>query len=78
MKNHSSMTGWEELFFSYKSFYFSPGVAIAASGIYGLKFLGHLILIIIMLIQLVLANVFQSTLFSCLPKVDQVINSGIN
>ena len=50
---------------------------IAASGIYGLKFLGHLILII-MLIQLVLANVFQSTLFSCLPKVDQVINSGIN
>ena len=77
MKNHSGMTGWEELFFSYKSFYFSPGVAIAASGIYGLKFLGHLILII-MLIQLVLANIFQSTLFSCLPKVDQVINSGIN
>ena len=37
--------GWEELFFSYKSFYFSPAVAIAASGIYGLKFLGHLILI---------------------------------
>ena len=31
-----------------------------------------------MLIQLVLAKVFQSTLFSCLPKVDQVINSGIN
>ena len=45
MKNHSGMTGWEELFFSYKSFYFSPAVAIAASGIYGLKFLGHLILI---------------------------------
>ena len=68
MKNHSSMTGWEELFFSYKSFYFSPGVTIAASGIYGLKFLGHLILII-MLIQLVLANVFQSTLFRVYQKL---------
>ena len=45
MKNHSGMTGWEELFFSYKSFYFLSAVAINASGIYGLKFLGHLILI---------------------------------
>ena len=35
MENYSRATGWQELFFSYKSFYFSAAVAIAAFEIYG-------------------------------------------
>ena len=31
MKNHSSVTGWQKLFFSYKSFKFSAAVVIAIS-----------------------------------------------
>ena len=46
MENHSSVTGWQRLFFSYKSFYFSAAVAIATFEIYGGKFIGYLILIV--------------------------------
>ena len=35
MENHSSVSGWQKLFFSYKSFHFSAAVAIATFGIYG-------------------------------------------
>ena len=35
MVNHSSVTGWQKLFFSYKCFYFLAAVAIAAIEING-------------------------------------------
>ena len=35
MENPSSVSGWQKLFFSYKSFQFSATVAIATSEIYG-------------------------------------------
>ena len=44
-KSHSSMTGWQELFFRHKSFWFLAGVATAAFEVYGWKFTGYLILI---------------------------------
>ena len=34
MENHSSMNGWQKLFFSYKSFQFSVAVAITTFEIY--------------------------------------------
>ena len=45
MENHSSMNGWQKLFFPYKFFYFSAAIAIAAFKIYSWKFTGYLILI---------------------------------
>ena len=45
MENPSSVSGWQKLFFSYKSFQFSAAVAIATSEIYGWKCTGYLILI---------------------------------
>ena len=35
IENHSSVTGWQKLFCSYKSFLFSVAVAIATFEIYG-------------------------------------------
>ena len=35
MENDSSVSGWQKLFFSYKSFHFSAAVAIATFEIYG-------------------------------------------
>ena len=43
MENHSSMTGWQELFFSYKSFEFLAAIAIATFEIYDRKFTGYLL-----------------------------------
>ena len=45
METHSSVTGWQKLFFSYKSFCFSAAVAMATFAIRGWKFTGYLILI---------------------------------
>ena len=45
MENHTSVTGWQKLFFSYKCFQLSAAVAIATFEIYGWKFSGFLILI---------------------------------
>ena len=45
IENHSSVTGWQKLFCSYKSFLFSVAVAIATFEIYGWKLSGYLILI---------------------------------
>ena len=35
MENHTSVTGWQKLFFSYKCFQLSAAVAIATFEIYG-------------------------------------------
>ena len=45
METYSSVTGWQKLFFSYKSFCFSAAVAMATFAIHGWKFTGYLILI---------------------------------
>ena len=45
MENHSSMTVWQKLFFSYKSFKFWATFAMASFVIYGWNFTGYLILI---------------------------------
>ena len=45
MENQSSMTGWQELCSSYKSFQLSAAIAIATFAIYSWKFTGCLILI---------------------------------
>ena len=67
MKNHSRLTGWQELFFSYNSFSFSEAVAITTfEVIYGLPNCN-------MLFQPELIKFFKSELFSCLPIVDHVI-----
>ena len=42
MENHSSVTGWQKLFFPYKSFSFSAADAIPNTEIYGWKFTGYL------------------------------------
>ena len=40
MENHSSVTGWQEFFVSYKSFKLSAAVTIATFEIYGGKCTG--------------------------------------
>ena len=35
MENHSSVVGWQELFFPYKFFYFSAAIVIVTFEIYG-------------------------------------------
>ena len=62
----------QELFFSYKSFYFWVAIANATFEIYGWNY--RLPINFNKLFQLVLAKFFKSKMFSCLPKVDQVIN----
>ena len=74
MENQSSVTGWQELFFSYRSFSFSVAVAITTSEIYGLKNYSLPNNYFNMLFQLKLTKFFKSELFLCLLKVDYVIN----
>ena len=72
MANHSSMTGWQKLFFSCKSLKFF--------GSHRNHYFWDIQLKICwlpnfnMLFQLVLTKFFKSELFSCLPKVDHVID----
>ena len=73
MENHASVTGWQKLFFSYKCFQLSAAVAIVSFGDIRLKILR--LANFNMLFQLVRTKFFKSELFSCLPKVDQVIKS---
>ena len=72
MANHSSMTGWQKLFFSCKFLKFF--------GSHRNRYFWDIQLFICrlpnfnMLFQLVLTKFFKSELFSCLPKVDHVID----
>ena len=45
MENQLRVTGWQELFFSYKSFQFSVAIAIPSFKRYSQKIPGYLILI---------------------------------
>ena len=75
MENHASVTGWQRLFFSQKSFPFSVAITIATFEIYGCKFTGYLIRIYkYMLFQLVLTKFFKSELFLNLLKANHMIN----
>ena len=74
MENHASVTVWQKLFFSYKCFRLSAAVAIAT-----FEIIIRLTILRLpnlnMLFQLMLTKFFKSELFSCLPKVDHVIES---
>ena len=72
MENHASVTGWQDLFISYKCFQLSAAVAIATFEIYGWNFSGYLILICSFSLC---KKFFKSELFSCLPKVGHVIKT---
>ena len=75
MENNSSVIGWQELFSPYKFFYFSAAIVIIAFEIlYRWKFTVYLILIIFMLFQFMLTKILKRELFSCVQKVDHVIN----
>ena len=72
MENHSNVTGWQELFSSYKFPLIFGGLCNCyfrdiLLNIYSLPNFN-------MLFLLVLTKCFKSELFSCLPKVDHVIN----
>ena len=72
MENHASVTGWQNLFISYKCFQLSAAVAIATFEIYDWNFSGYLILICSFSLC---KTFFKSELFSSLPKVGHVIKS---
>ena len=70
---HACVTGWQELFLSYKCLQLSAAIAITTfeKYVYGWKFSGYLIL---SLLQLALTKFFKSEPFSCLiVKVDHMI-----
>ena len=70
---HACVTGWQELFLSYKWLQLSAAIAITTfeKYVYGWKFSGYLIL---SLLQLALTKFFKSEPFSCLiVKVDHMI-----
>ena len=66
MENQSSVTGWQELFFSYKSLWFLAAVADRYFWDIRLKILR--LPNFIMLFQLVLTTFSKSELFSCFPE----------
>ena len=68
-KNHASVTGWQKIFSHTNASNFWRPLQSLRQKILGLPNFN-------MLFQLVLTKFFKSELFSCLPKVDHVINSG--
>ena len=72
MANHSSVTGWQELFFPYKSFWFL--VAVANRCFWSIRLKMYRLPNFNMLFQFLLKKLFKSELFSCLQKVDHVTN----
>ena len=72
MANHSSVTGWQELFFPYKSFWFL--VAVANRCFWSIRLRIYRLPNFNMLFQFLLTKLFKSELFSCLQKVDHVTN----
>ena len=71
MENHASVTGWQELLLSHKSFQFSADIAITTFEIWLKVYRSPNFN---MLFQLMLTKFFKSELFLYLPKVGHVIN----